>query len=103
MLAELLRYGARGLSVRASEVVMWKWFNCYLSGRHSFGVSCEPGAIFLRCSQCGRRSRGWAVDQKGHAPAPSPSRAHRVPTKALSPSVALGKHRALPIGGVAAG
>ncbi len=80
---------------------MWKWFNCYLSGRHSFGVSCEPGAIFLRCSQCGRRSPGWAVDQKGHAPAPAPSRAQRATTKALLPSVAVARHRALPIGGVA--
>jgi len=35
---------------------MWNWFNCYLSGRHEFGVSCEPGAIFLKCSHCGRRS-----------------------------------------------
>jgi hypothetical protein len=41
---------------------MWKWFSCYLSGRHNFGVSCEPGVIFLKCSQCGRRSPGWVVD-----------------------------------------
>ena len=27
---------------------MWNWFNCYLSGRHEFGVWCEPGQIFLR-------------------------------------------------------
>ena len=51
---------------------MWNWFNCYLSGRHDFGVSCEPGAIFLRCSHCGRRSPGWAVDQqRPQSPAPS--------------------------------
>jgi hypothetical protein len=83
---------------------MWKWFNCYLSGRHSFGVSCEPGAIFLKCSQCGRRSPGWAVDQNGHLPAPAPPfRAQRATAKALSPSAATPKHRALPIGAVAAG
>lgn len=41
---------------------MWNWFNCYLSGRHEFGVWCEPGAIFLRCMHCGRRSSGWALD-----------------------------------------
>ena len=52
---------------------MWNWFNCYLSGRHNFGVSCEPGAIFLRCSQCGRRSPGWAVDQKGQCAGAAPS------------------------------
>ena len=40
---------------------MWNWFNCYLSGRHEFGVWCEPGAIFLRCVHCGKRSTGWAV------------------------------------------
>ena len=43
---------------------MWNWFNCYLSGRHEFGVWCEPGAIFLRCVHCGKRSAGWAVDAK---------------------------------------
>jgi hypothetical protein len=43
---------------------MWNWFNCYLSGRHEYGVWCEPGAIFLRCVHCGRRSPGWAVEGK---------------------------------------
>jgi len=46
---------------------MWSWFNCYLSGRHEFGVWCEPGAIFLRCVHCGRRSSGWDVNCKPHA------------------------------------
>jgi len=41
---------------------MWNWFNCYLSGRHEYGVWCEPGAIFLRCVHCGRRSPGWSID-----------------------------------------
>ena len=79
---------------------MWKWFNCYLSGRHSFGVSCEPGAIFLKCSQCGRRSPGWSVDQKGHAPAPS--HAQRATSKAMSSSASAPARRALPISTVAA-
>ena len=43
---------------------MWSWVNCYLSGRHEWGKWCEPGAIFLRCIHCGRRSCGWAIDQK---------------------------------------
>src|ERR1700704_2445915 len=47
---------------------MWNLFNCYLSGRHEFGVSCEPGAIFLRCTHCGRRSPGWTVDTKTRKP-----------------------------------
>ena len=40
---------------------MWKWFNCYLSGRHDFGVSCGSGTIYLRCLHCGKRSNGWAI------------------------------------------
>jgi hypothetical protein len=48
---------------------MWKWFNCYLSGRHDYGMWCEPGAIFLRCMHCGKRSNGWAVDPKVRAEA----------------------------------
>lgn len=43
---------------------MWNWFNCYLSGRHEYGVWCEPGAIFLRCVHCGKRSSGWALEPK---------------------------------------
>jgi hypothetical protein len=48
---------------------MWNWFNCYLSGRHDYGVWCEPGTIYLRCIHCGRRSSGWAV-QGQDEPAP---------------------------------
>lgn len=48
---------------------MWNWFNCYLSGRHEFGVWCEPGAIFLRCVHCGKRSHGWELNAKA-APLP---------------------------------
>ena len=53
---------------------MWNWFNCYLSGRHEYGVWCEPGAIFLRCVHCGRRSSGWAVDNRGTTPAMQPAK-----------------------------
>jgi hypothetical protein len=44
---------------------MWTWFSCYLSGRHDYGMWCEPGTIFLRCVHCGRRSSGWVVDPRG--------------------------------------
>lgn len=54
---------------------MWNWFNCYLSGRHDLGVRCEPGAIFLRCVHCGRRSPGWALDGKPHTAPRQPSQA----------------------------
>ena len=40
---------------------MWNWLNCYLSGRHDFGVSCSSGSIYLRCIHCGKRSEGWTV------------------------------------------
>ena len=40
---------------------MWNWLNCYLSGRHDFGITCCSGSIFLRCINCGKRSNGWAV------------------------------------------
>ena len=51
---------------------MWKLFNCYLSGRHEFGVSCEPGTVFLRCMHCGRRSSGWAIDGRSAVSAAAP-------------------------------
>lgn len=37
---------------------MWHWLSCYLVG-HDYSVCCESGAIFLRCTTCGRRSQGW--------------------------------------------
>lgn len=49
---------------------MWNLFNCYLSGRHDYGMWCEPGAIFLRCVHCGNRSSGWSLEPKAHAPLP---------------------------------
>ena len=36
---------------------MWNLINCYLSGRHDYGMWCEPGAMFLRCVHCGKRSQ----------------------------------------------
>jgi hypothetical protein len=47
---------------------MWNWFNCYLSGRHEFGVWAESGTIFLRCVHCGRRSTGWTVNSSAQTP-----------------------------------
>lgn len=55
---------------------MWHLLRCYLSGRHDYGVGCEPGAIFLRCVHCGRRSNGWNVDTR---PAVVPTRPVAVP------------------------
>ncbi len=64
---------------------MWNWFNCYLSGRHDYSVSCESGTIFLRCPHCGRRSPGWAVEARAEQdvqpipPAAAPANVIRMP------------------------
>ena len=60
---------------------MWNLINCYLSGRHDYGMWCEPGAMFLRCVHCGKRSPGWAVEPKFQKPAPRPP----VATRAVAP------------------
>ena len=64
---------------------MWNWFNCYLSGRHEFGVWCEPGTIFLRCMHCGKRSAGWAVGaNKAQQPAqPGATKPHATVKRTL--------------------
>ena len=51
---------------------MWSLFNCYLSGRHDYGMWCERGAMFLRCTHCGRRSPGWSVHANHSAAATNP-------------------------------
>jgi len=51
---------------------MWNLINCYLSGRHEYGVRCEPGSVFLRCIHCGRRSSGWSLGASGHVHAAVP-------------------------------
>jgi hypothetical protein len=51
---------------------MWNFFNCYLSGRHDYGMWCGSGQIFLRCIHCGKRSPGWAVETKAVAAAAPP-------------------------------
>jgi hypothetical protein len=59
---------------------MLKWITCYLSGNHDYHVACEPGAIFLQCHHCGRRSDGWELQrerslQDARMPMPEPARA----------------------------
>jgi hypothetical protein len=48
-------------STRQSGIDMWNLISCYLSGRHDYQVRCEPGAIFLTCNHCGKRSMGWEL------------------------------------------
>jgi hypothetical protein len=61
---------------------MWSLVSCYLSGRHDYGMWCEPGAIFLRCIHCGKRSSGWTV-----APKVQPAAAVHAPIVAAPPPV----------------
>lgn len=72
---------------------MWNWFNCYLSGRHDYGMWCERGSMFLRCMHCGKRSPGWSVDPKTSAKAPAAPSVVRAAAKSS---------RVLPFGRVAA-
>jgi hypothetical protein len=67
---------------------MWNWFNCYLSGRHDYGMWCEPGAIFLRCVHCGRRSSGWTIgaEPNAHTHAAAPTTSPAVRPRVLEPA-----------------
>jgi hypothetical protein len=77
---------------------MLNWFNCYLSGRHEFGVWCEPGAIFLRCLHCGRRSSGWSLGEKAQSAPPLPSRATSTSAVVTAAVTAPSPGRVLPFG-----
>ena len=86
---------------------MWNLINCYLSGRHDYGMWCEPGAIFLRCVHCGKRSSGWAVTAKpATAALPAPvTRAKVAPVRsapAMATVVPPKTTRVLPFGRAAA-
>lgn len=72
---------------------MWTWFTCYLTGRHDYGVWCEPGTIFLRCIHCGKRSGGWAISQLRK---PEPAVTHVGPraldaTRTSGPAIAVSR------------
>ena len=58
---------------------MWKALCCYLTGRHEYAVTCEPGQIFLQCRNCSRRTTGWGLRE---AHARNERRAERVPARA---------------------
>jgi hypothetical protein len=79
---------------------MWSLFNCYLSGRHDYGMWCEPGAIFLRCVNCGKRSSGWAMDPKAAVSAPLPKPARTRATVRTAPASTIAN--VLPFGRAAA-
>ena len=56
---------------------MWDLINCFLSGRHDYGMWCESGHMFLRCVHCGKRSSGWALEAKFRRTAPVTAAATR--------------------------
>jgi hypothetical protein len=61
---------------------MWNLFNCYLSGRHDYGMWCEPGQMFLRCVHCGKRSSGWTIGKTEPMSQPRPAPAVQAQTAA---------------------
>lgn len=78
---------------------MWNWFNCYLSGRHEYGVWCEPGAIFLRCVHCGRRSSGWDIARQTPQTTATPIRTEQrrsAVVRAITPTPVQQPTRVLP-------
>jgi hypothetical protein len=79
---------------------MWSLFNCYLSGRHDYGMWCEPGAIFLRCVNCGKRSSGWSMEPKASVSVPVPKLAKTRAAVRTSPAPA--NANAFPLGRAAA-
>jgi hypothetical protein len=84
---------------------MWNLFNCYLSGRHDYGMWCGSGAIYLRCVHCGKRSSGWSVTAQPatapRAPAARPKVPQVIPAPALTVAPQV-RTRVLPFGRAAA-
>jgi hypothetical protein len=68
---------------------MWNWFNCYVSGRHDYGLSSHSGAMFLECTHCGRRSSGWAVETIARKPVREAPRAKQEPGVTSAPVVPM--------------
>ena len=83
------------------RAAMWNLFNCYISGRHDYGMWCEPGAIFLRCVHCGKRSSGWEVSAKAALALPRPALTVAVAKPPVAAS-APRKTRVIPFGRAAA-
>lgn len=78
---------------------MWNRLKCYLSGKHEYGMWCEPGAIFLRCVHCGERSPGWTIGGATDARPDVAMPAARVVTpraRIVPAPVAQTSHRILP-------
>jgi hypothetical protein len=42
---------------------MWKPFRCRLFNEHDYAIRRQPGEMFLECRRCGRRSRGWVMNE----------------------------------------
>src|SRR5215208_2321124 len=42
---------------------MWKFVRCRLFRGHDFQMRRDPGALFLQCTHCGRRSEGWQLPE----------------------------------------
>jgi hypothetical protein len=60
---------------------MWDWLNCVVLFRHEYGIRCEDGSMFLKCTRCGHRSQGWNVEHPAetHEPKATPPAPRRFP------------------------
>ena len=53
---------------------LWPSLECWMHD-HDGIVERAPRAVFLRCTQCGRRTEGWTLDRPAPVPcAPEPRR-----------------------------
>ena len=39
-------------------------FKCRFFRDHDYEMRREPGAVYLECRHCGRRSTGWSFDER---------------------------------------
>lgn len=67
---------------------MWTLVRRLFCLNHDYGITAEPGTIFMRCRRCGHRTTGWHVDAEG-ADAQRVRRAREVP-ESLPAQSALG-------------
>jgi hypothetical protein len=41
---------------------MWLFLRRLFCFHHDYGITAEPGSIFMRCRKCGHRTAGWNID-----------------------------------------
>lgn len=68
---------------------MWTLLRRLLCLNHDYGITAEPGTIFMRCRKCGHRTAGWQVDAD-QVNAPRPSAHQNAPlSQPITPALGL--------------